>query len=60
LFAGSERGAQSAAVIYSVLGSCALCDVDPVEYLREVIPILARGFIEKDVARLLPRSLARN
>jgi transposase len=59
LFAGSERGAQSAAVIYSVLGSCALCDVDPVEYLREVIPILARGVIEKDVARLLPRSFAR-
>jgi transposase len=58
LFAGSQRGAQSAAVIYSVLGSCALSDVDPVEYLREVVPILARGVIERDVARLLPRSLS--
>lgn len=58
LFAGSERGAQSAAVIYSVLGSCAVCDVEPVEYLREVIPILAGGIVEQDVAKLLPRSLS--
>lgn len=47
LFSGSERGAQSAAVIYSVLGSCALCDVDPVKDLREVISILASGIVER-------------
>ena len=56
LFAGSERGAQSAAIIFSLLGSCALCGIDPVEYLATVMPILARGVIEKDVIDLLPRN----
>ncbi|MBK8014459.1 MAG: IS66 family transposase [Deltaproteobacteria bacterium] len=56
LFAGSERGAQSAAILFSILGSCALCGIDPVRYLASVMPILARGVIEKDVIDLLPRS----
>ena len=56
LFAGSERGAQSAAVVFSILGSCALCGIDPLEYLSAVIPVLARGVVEKDVINLLPRS----
>ncbi|MBK8014478.1 MAG: IS66 family transposase [Deltaproteobacteria bacterium] len=56
LFAGSERGAQSAAVMFSLLGSCALRGIEPVEYLGTVMPILARGVIEKDVIDLLPRS----
>ncbi|MCB9655219.1 MAG: transposase [Deltaproteobacteria bacterium] len=32
LCAGSKRGAQSAAIIFSLLGSCALCGIDPVEH----------------------------
>ena len=56
LFAGSHQGAQNAAIVYSVLGSCALCGIDPLHYLSNVIPILARGVIEKDVIDLLPRS----
>ena len=56
LFAGSEKGAQNAAIVYSILGSCALCGIDPVDYLSNVIPILARGVIEKNVIDLLPRS----
>ncbi|MCB9653194.1 MAG: hypothetical protein H6729_03565 [Deltaproteobacteria bacterium] len=34
--------------------TCALCGIDPVEYLATVMPILARGVIEKDVIDLLP------
>ncbi|MBK8010146.1 MAG: hypothetical protein IPK13_02315 [Deltaproteobacteria bacterium] len=30
--------------------------IDPVEYLATVMPILARGVIEKDVIDLLPRN----
>lgn len=56
LFAGSERAAHHAAVIYSVLGSCAVCGIDPLAYLQEVIPVLSRGVIQKDVAQLLPRN----
>lgn len=58
LFAGSERGAQSAAVMFSILGSCALVGVDPVQYLSNVIPILARGIVQKDVKSLLPAYFA--
>jgi hypothetical protein len=54
LFAGSERGAQSAAVMFSIIGSCALVGVDAVQYLSNVIPILARGVVEKDMKSLLP------
>ncbi|MBK8012053.1 MAG: transposase domain-containing protein [Deltaproteobacteria bacterium] len=38
------------------MGSCALCGIDPVEYLATVMPILARGVIEKDVIDLMPRN----
>ncbi|MEO1228609.1 MAG: IS66 family transposase, partial [Myxococcota bacterium] len=58
LFAGSMRAARDTAVVYSVLGSCALCGLDPVRYLAEVIPVLARGVIQRDVHQLLPRNFA--
>jgi transposase len=37
LFAGSERGAQRAAVIYSLVASCKLCGHDPYAYFRDVL-----------------------
>ena len=37
LFAGSERGAQRAAVIYSLVASCKLCGHDPYVYFRDVL-----------------------
>ena len=40
--------------MYTILGSCALADVDPVEYLTDVMPRLARGIRLADVAELLP------
>ena len=36
LFAGSEGGAQGAATIYTVIGSCMLQGVDPLVYLADV------------------------
>lgn len=38
LFAGSMAGAHRAAVLYSLLLSCTLADVEPYAYLRDVIP----------------------
>ena len=43
LFAGSHPGGERAAIAYTVLGSCQLADVTPVEYLADVLPRLARG-----------------
>ncbi len=55
LFAGSDTGAERAAIMYTILGCCALAEVNPVEYLTDVMPRLARGIRLRDVADLLPQ-----
>jgi hypothetical protein len=37
LFAGSDAGGRSAAIIYSLIASCARLKIDPYEYLRDVL-----------------------
>ena len=37
LFAGSDAGAERAAIIYSLIASCKLCEIDPFGYLRDVL-----------------------
>ena len=37
MFAGSEAGAWRAAVIYSLVASCKLNDIDPFKYFRDVL-----------------------
>ena len=37
LFAGSERGGEAAAIVYSLIESCRLIKVDPVVYLADVL-----------------------
>ncbi len=54
LFAGSDTGAERAAVAYTVIGSCKLAGVNPVEYLKDVLPRLARGLSIEAAADLLP------
>ena len=55
LFAGSDAGAERAAVAYTLLGCCALVDVDPVEYLADVLPRLATRRVRiSDMPALLP------
>jgi hypothetical protein len=55
LFAGSDAGADRAAIAFTILGCCKLADVDPVEYLDEVLPRLATRRIRmKDMPSLLP------
>jgi len=40
--------------LYTLIGCCVLAEVDPVEYLADVLPRLARGVRLADVADLLP------
>lgn len=54
LFAGSDTGGQRAAIVYTLLGCCQLAEVNPVEYLTDVLPRLARGVRLADVAQWLP------
>lgn len=54
LFAGSDAGAERAAVIYTVLGTCRLHDVDPFAWLKDVLEKLASGWKQSQIAELLP------
>lgn len=54
LFAGSDGGAERAAIAYSILGSCRLAGVDPLAYLSDVLPRLTRRIRLLDLPQLLP------
>jgi hypothetical protein len=54
LFAGSDAGGERAAIAYTILACCRLAEVNPVEYLRDVLPRLSRSVGLGEVANLLP------
>jgi transposase len=55
LFAGSDAGGDRAAIAYSLLATCELTAVDPVAYLADVLPRLARdGVVPSDLPDLMP------
>jgi transposase len=58
LFCGSDEGARRHAIISTVLGNCALCGVNPVAYLRDVLGKLAGDFPRRRLAELMPRAWA--
>jgi len=59
LFAGSDQGAERAAVIYTVFGTCRLHGIDPWGYVRDVFEKLAAGWRQNRIAELLPPTWAR-
>jgi len=54
MFAGSDAGGERAAVIYTVLGTCRLHDVDPWTWLKDALEKLASGWKQARIAELLP------
>jgi transposase len=54
LHAGSDAGGERAAIALSILGCCQLADVNPVEYLADVLPRLSRRVRLRDLPDLLP------
>lgn len=56
LFAGSDRGGERAASLYSLLGSAKLNGVEPEAYLREVLTQIADHPVNR-INELLPWSL---
>ena len=60
LFAGSHTGAERAAIAYTVLGTCRLMGINPIDYLADVLPKLARGWsTESELAALMPEAWMR-
>jgi len=57
LFAGSDRGGESAAVIYSLIGTAKLNGINPELYLRNVLSCIADHPINR-IEELLPWNLA--
>src|SRR5499427_6123625 len=57
LFAGSDRGGERAAAIYSLIGTAKLNGIDPESYLRDVLSRVADHPINR-IADLLPWNLA--
>jgi hypothetical protein len=57
LFAGSDGGGESAATIYSLLGTAKLNGIDPESYLRNVLSRIADHPI-KHIEELLPWNVA--
>jgi hypothetical protein len=59
LFAGSDRGGDSAATIYSLIGTAKLHGLDPENYLRTVLSRIAEQPINR-IDALLPWNLAED
>jgi len=58
LFCGNHDAAENAAVIYSLIGSCNACGVDPQLWLQDVLTRLPyyNNDYNKDLAELLPHN----
>ncbi len=54
LFAGSDAGGERAAILFSVLSSCALAGAEPWSYFRDVFDRIANGWPAKRLDELLP------
>ena len=54
LFAGSEEGAERGCVLYSLIASCKLHDVNPFDYLRDVL-VRVGNHPARDVLALSPK-----
>jgi transposase len=59
LFAGSQRGAERIAIIYSLIGTCKMNGVNPYEWLKDVLERLNDYPVNK-ITDLLPHNWIRN
>jgi len=53
-FPGSDAGARRAAILYSIIGTCSLWNVNPEEYLRDILDRISRGWPSSRIEELLP------
>ena len=56
LFAGSNRGAERAAMMYSFFGTCKKNDINPYQWLRKVLEVIPTYKVNR-LTELLPQNL---
>lgn len=59
LFAGSHEAAQRSAILYSLIGTCKINEINPFAYLKYVLQNIAKQPINK-IKELLPQNYAAN
>ena len=59
LFLGSDRGGERAAVLYTIIETARLNDLNPEAYLADVIDRLAKGHLASQLDELLPWNYAK-
>ena len=40
MFFGNKGGGKTAAILYSLIGSCRACKINPFEYLKDILAII--------------------
>lgn len=60
LFAGSDKGAERLAIAYTVLGSCRMNGVNPLEWATDVIGKLQEGWPKARLDELLPDAWSKS
>lgn len=56
LFAGSDEGAERAAILYTILTNCRLAGINPEAYLTDVLERVSMGGKENQLDELLPQN----
>ena len=59
LFAGSDGGAESWAIVASLIETCKLNGVDPQAYMADVLTKIVNGHLASKLAELLPWAYAQ-
>lgn len=59
MFAGSHEGAKRAALIYSLVATCKLNDINPFEYIKDVL-IRIRDYPQLKIRDLVPTNWKKN
>ncbi len=54
LFAGSDQGGHNAAILYSLIETCARCGINPHQYLTDVL-LRTSTHPQSRIAELTPR-----
>jgi transposase len=54
MFAGSDEGAQRAAILYTVISTAVLFAVEPWAYVRDLLEKISSGFLQRHIDQLLP------